>query len=153
MSPKVTDEGDEKNAKGDKAFSQTLRKNATKEENHLWYDFLRTHPLQFRRQVPFGRYIVDFYCAKARLVIELDGSQHYVDRGPECDAVRTQYLQREHGLQILRFTNLDVKKNFEGVCAAINAEIAGGNPSSAPVCTGAPSPQRVESKKTTPSQL
>lgn len=116
-----------------KAFSQSLRKKATREENHLWYDFLRTHPLQFRRQVPFGRYIVDFYCAKARLAIELDGSQHYVGHGPENDAVRTDYLQREHGLHILRFTNLDIKNNFEGVCAAINAEIASRNPSSAPV--------------------
>ena len=115
-----------------KAFSQTLRKNATKEENHLWYDFLKKHPLQFRRQVPFGRYIVDFYCAKAKLAIELDGSQHYVDNGPENDAVRTDYLQQTHGLHILRFTNLDIKDNFEGVCAAINAEIAGRNPSSAP---------------------
>lgn len=116
-----------------KAFSQTLRKNATREENHLWYDFLRTHPLQFRRQVPFGRYIVDFYCAKARLVIELDGSQHYLDSGPENDAMRTDYLQRVHGLHILRFTNLDIKKNFEGVCTVINAEIESRNPSSAPV--------------------
>ena len=116
-----------------KAFSQTLRKNATKEENHLWYDFLKKHPLQFRRQVPFGRYIVDFYCAKVRLAIELDGSQHYTDNGPESDTVRTDYLQRVHGLRVLSFTNLDIKKNFEGVCAAINAEIAGRNPSSAPV--------------------
>ena len=116
-----------------KSFSQTLRKNATKEENHLWYDFLRKHPLQFRRQVPFGRYIVDFYCAKARLAIELDGSQHYIDDGPENDAVRADYLQRTHNLHILRFTNLDIKNNFEGVCTAINAAIASRNPSSAPV--------------------
>ena len=57
--------------------AQELRKNATKEENHLWYDFLRTYPVQFLRQKPFGPYIVDFYCHKAKLAIELDGSQHY----------------------------------------------------------------------------
>ena len=102
--------------KGIKTVSQTLRKNATREENHLWYDFLRTHPLQFRRQVPFGRYIVDFYCAKAKLVIELDGSQHYENRGPEQDAVRTEYLQREHGLRVIRFANPEINHHFEAVC-------------------------------------
>ena len=60
-----------------------MRREATREENHLWYDFLRTYPVQFRRQVPFDRYILDFYCAKAKLAIELDGSQHYKGEGPE----------------------------------------------------------------------
>ena len=60
--------------------SQQLRKNATKEENYLWYEFLRTYPVQFRRQVPFGHVVVDFYCASANLVLELDGSQHFEPR-------------------------------------------------------------------------
>ena len=74
--------------------SQQLRKNATKEENRLWYNYLRAYPVQFRRQVVFGRFIVDFYCAKAKLVLELDGSQHYEGNGPEYDAERTNCLVR-----------------------------------------------------------
>ena len=70
--------------------AQQLRKYATKEENHLWYDFLRTHPIQFLRQKPFGPYVVDFYCHKAKLAIELDGSQHYEEEGIRKDAERTE---------------------------------------------------------------
>ena len=77
-----------------RTHARTLRRNATPEENHLWYDFLRTYPLQFRRQAPFGRYIVDFYCAGARLAVELDGSQHYDGAGPEQDRERTEYLEQ-----------------------------------------------------------
>ena len=69
--------------------AQALRKNAAAEENRLWYDFLRTYPIQFRRQVPLGRYIVDFFCAGAKLAVELDGSQHYEGNGPEYDRERT----------------------------------------------------------------
>ena len=75
-----------------KQYAQELRKNATKEENLLWYKFLRHYPVQFRRQCAFDRYIVDFYCAKARLVVELDGSQHYDRDGMEHDRQRTGYL-------------------------------------------------------------
>ena len=110
--------------------AQTLRKNATKEENHLWYDFLRTYPVQFLRQRPFGPYIVDFYCHSARLAIELDGSQHYEGQGPEQDAARTAYLQEVEKIRVLRFTNLDVKQNFEGVCATIELELQKTLPSS-----------------------
>ena len=87
--------------------AQELRKNATKEENHLWYDFLRTYPVQFLRQKPFGPYIVDFYCHKAKLAIELDGSQHYEGNGPEQDKIRTAYLQEVEKIRVLRFTNLE----------------------------------------------
>ena len=73
-----------------KQYAQKLRKEATKEENLLWYKFLRHYPVQFRRQCPFDRYIVDFYCAKARLVVELDGSQHYEEQGIIKDAERTE---------------------------------------------------------------
>ena len=70
-------------------FAKQLRKEMTKEERHLWYDFLRTHPVRFLRQKVLGEYIADFYSAEAKLVIELDGSQHYEDVNTEKDAERT----------------------------------------------------------------
>ena len=73
--------------------AQTLRKNMTKEERHLWYDFLKAYPIQFKRQYPIGNYIVDFYCYKARLVVELDGSQHCEPEAISYDQKRTQFLQ------------------------------------------------------------
>ena len=94
----------------------------TKEENHLWYDFLRTYPVRFSRQKVLGKYIVDFYCAKAKLVIELDGSQHYDDKGIEKDALRTEFLE-QYGLKVIRISNLDIKKNFDGVCLFIDSEV------------------------------
>ena len=112
--------------------AQQLRKHATKEENHLWYDFLRTHPIQFLRQKPFGPYVVDFYCHKAKLAIELDGSQHYEKEGMRKDAERTEYLWNRENVRILRFTNLDVNQNFEGVCTAIDLALAEALPSSGP---------------------
>lgn len=111
--------------------ARELRKNATKEENHLWYDFLKDHPLQFRRQKVFGRYVVDFFCAKAGLVIELDGGQHYGETGLiQRDQERTDYLENMRGFSVLRFTNLEVTKNFEGVCSAIQQRLAELAPSS-----------------------
>ena len=103
-------------------FSQKLRKNATKEENLLWYQYLRNHPVQFRRQCVFGDYIVDFYCAKARLILELDGSQHYEPEAMCKDTVRTQYLE-SLGLQVLRFTNTDINSNLRGVCQTIDLTV------------------------------
>lgn len=73
-------------------ISQILRKNATKEERHLWYDFLKSYPIQFNRQKVTGDYVVDFYCSKANLVIELDGSQHYENAGLKYEEIRTAYL-------------------------------------------------------------
>ena len=61
--------------------AKNLRKNMTNEERHLWYEFLRDYPLRFSRQKILGKYIVDFYCAKAKLVIEVDGSQHFETKG------------------------------------------------------------------------
>ena len=104
-----------------KSFSQNLRKNATKEENTLWYQYLRKHPIQFRRQCVLGQYIVDFYCAKARLVVELDGSQHFDISGIEHDAQRTQYLEAL-GLKVLRFSNTDINRNLRFVCQKIDSE-------------------------------
>ena len=103
--------------------ARVLRKEMTKEERHLWYDFLRQHPLKFYRQKPIGNYIADFYCLSAKLVIELDGGQHYESSGQEKDRVRTQSLEAM-GLCVLRFSNLDVMKNFDGVCKAIEIELS-----------------------------
>ena len=99
--------------------SQTLRKNMTKEERHLWYDFLKTYPVQFRRQYGIGNYIADFYCYQAKLVIELDGSQHCDPSDIQYDKKRTAYLQAQ-GLLVIRYSNLDIMKNFRGVCENID---------------------------------
>lgn len=99
-----------------------LRREMTKEERHLWYDFLRTYPVRFSRQKVLGRYIVDFYSAKAKLVIELDGSQHYGAEQVAKDAERTAFLNG-YGLQVIRIPNHKVSENFEGVCAYIDAVV------------------------------
>ncbi len=99
-------------------FAQQLRKNMTKEERRLWYDFLKLQPITFNRQKVIGRCIVDFYCARAKLVIELDGSQHCEEDGKAKDAERDEYLHGL-GLTVCRYSNLDVMRNFEGVCTDI----------------------------------
>ena len=99
-------------------FSQKLRRNMTKEERHLWYDFLKSLPVTVNRQKVLGPYIVDFYIASAKLVIELDGSQHYEEAGIASDQARDRYLS-ELGLRVLRYTNLDISRNFDGVCEDI----------------------------------
>ena len=104
------------------ALSQKLRKNQTKEENLLWFCFLKKYPLQFRRQYVISEYIVDFYCHKARLVVELDGSGHYEPEQIEKDRERTSYLETQ-GLLVLRFTNLDVQKKFHAVCEEIDKKV------------------------------
>ena len=110
--------------------AQQLRKNATKEENSLWYQFLRMHPIQFKRQEIIGGYIVDFFCPKAGLVIELDGGQHYEEQGIQYDLERTRYLEKIRGFHVLRFSNLDINQNFEGVCMRINQVLESDAPSS-----------------------
>ncbi len=104
-----------------KPNAHNLRRNMTKEEHLLWYNFLRTYPLQFRRQYIIGSYIVDFYCHKAKLVVELDGSQHYTPQQQEKDVERTKYLE-SLGLRVLRFTNLEVLRQFHAVCQRIDEE-------------------------------
>lgn len=111
----------ERNAKL-KGFSQKLRKNQTKEEALLWYCFLSKYPVRFRRQYIIGDYIVDFYCHKAKLVIELDGSQHYDEQGQAADKQRDAYL-KEQGLTVLRIPNNAIKENFAGVCQHITSYI------------------------------
>lgn len=96
-------------------YAKDLRKNMTKQERHLWYDFLREYPVKFTRQKIIGNYIVDFYCAKAKLVIEVDGSQHYVDKGIRSDKKRSEEL-KQYELQIVRIPNNEIDENFYGVC-------------------------------------
>ncbi len=98
--------------------ARNLRKNMTREERHLWYDFLRGYEPRFVRQKVVGRYILDFYCDAANLAVELDGGQHYEEAGQLHDAQRTEYLEG-FGIKVLRFSNLDVMQHFEGVCRVI----------------------------------
>ena len=102
--------------------AKNLRKNMTKEERHLWYDFLRPYPVRFLRQKILGKYIVDFYCAEAKLIVELDGSQHYEDKEMEYDAERTTYLEL-YGVRVLRIHNNEVNQNFSGVCEYIDLAV------------------------------
>ena len=103
-------------------LAQNLRKNQTKEEARLWYQFLRKYDVRFRRQFPFGPYIVDFYCAKAKLVVELDGSQHYEPEAMQKDLERTLFLEKQ-GLKVLRFTNREINLQFRQVCEVIDLAV------------------------------
>ena len=101
------------------SLAKELRRNATPEENHLWYDFLSTYSVRFQRQKSIDNFIADFYCDKAKLIIEIDGSQHYTKEGKKRDEFRTEILEG-YNLKVIRFTNRDIKKNFRGVCAYID---------------------------------
>ena len=109
--------------------AKELRKNMTPWERKLWYLFLRAYPVRFQRQKVLGEYIADFYCAKARLVIELDGSQHYEDSTMLKDRIRTEKL-KELNLIVLRISNMDIDKNFEGVCHYIDMAVKNSLPQS-----------------------
>ena len=102
--------------------AQNLRKSMTKEERHLWYDFLKEYPVQFKRQYTIGVYIVDFYCYQAKLIIELDGSQHCEPEAIAYDQHRTAYLQRQ-GYYVFRISNRDVMTQFRAVCDAIDTAV------------------------------
>ena len=102
--------------------ARALRREATRQERHLWYDYLRSYPLRFQRQKAIGNYIVDFYCHKAGLVVELDGSHHYEEDAAHYDAQRTAFLN-ERGLTVLRIANIDIDRNFEGACMEIDKTI------------------------------
>ena len=106
------------NNPSNKEKAQRLRREMTKEERHLWYDFFKTMGIHANRQKPIGPYIVDFYIASAGLVIELDGGQHFEEAGKEYDEKRDRFL-REQRLTVLRYSNLDVNRNFRGVCEDI----------------------------------
>lgn len=95
-----------------------MRKDQTKEAQ-LWYQFLRKYPVRFHWQYVIGNYIVDFYCHKAKLVIELDGSQHFEEENKAADKQRDIYLQQQ-GLTVLRIPNNAITENFSGVCEHID---------------------------------
>ena len=103
-------------------LAKNLRKRATPWENKLWYRFLRTFPVRFQRQKAIGEYIVDFYCAKAKLIIELDGKGHTMPEQGNIDVERTKYLEKED-FKVLRFNNLDVSRRFKTVCETIEIEV------------------------------
>lgn len=103
-------------------YAQELRKNMTPEERKLWYEYLNRYPIRFRRQITVGIYILDFYCAGAKLAIEIDGAQHYLPQGKQHDLYRTNYLN-EQGIKVLRFTNRDVMENLQGVCTMIDKTV------------------------------
>ena len=100
-------------------ISKVLRKNMTKEEKHLWYDFLKQLPQTVHRQKVIGPYIVDFYCHSAKLVIETDGSQHFYDEEQVYDHQRTEYLEQK-GLHVLRISNRQINEEFKSVCEHID---------------------------------
>ena len=100
-------------------LAKNLRKNSTRQENHLWYDFLSKYEIPVQRQKAIGDFIVDFYCYRAKLVIEIDGSQHRTLAGSNRDSMRTEILEA-YGLKIVRFTNEQIDKNFLDVCEQID---------------------------------
>ena len=109
-------------------LAKALRKNMTPWERKLWYDFLKYYPVRFQRQKAIGNYIADFYCAKARLVIELDGGGHYTPEQDEKDRLRTKDLE-SMSLTVVRICNLDIDRNFRGVCEYIDLTVKNLSPS------------------------
>lgn len=105
-----------------KQRAQEMRKNATQQENKLWYDFLRGYEYHFTRQKPIDNYIVDFYCHSKKLIIEIDGNQHYTQDGLEYDYVRTKVME-SLGLHVMRFTNKEIDTEFHKVCKTIQEHI------------------------------
>ena len=102
--------------------SRELRKNMTPQEGKLWHLYLRDYPIKIYRQRIIDTYIVDFYCSKAKLIIEIDGSQHYTFEGKEYDKFRTEILEK-YGLKVIRFSNTEIDTNIHNVCVAIDKEI------------------------------
>ena len=103
-------------------LARSLRHHMTKEEKRLWFDFLRSYPVKFSRQKVLGKYIADFYSAKAKLVIELDGSEHYTEESERYDQERTYFLEG-FDLKVIRFSNLEIQRNFNNVCEYIDTII------------------------------
>ena len=111
-------------------LAKTLRKNMTPWERKIWYEFLRNYPVRFQRQKAIGNYIADFYCAKARMIIELDGGGHYTPEQAKKDELRTNDLESMN-LTVLRICNLDIDRNFHGVCEYIDGVVKSSLPQSA----------------------
>ncbi|MCD7889845.1 MAG: endonuclease domain-containing protein [Oscillospiraceae bacterium] len=105
-----------------KEKARKLRKKMTPEESHLWYDFLKSYPVRIYRQRSIDYFIADFYCSEAKLIIEIDGNQHYTEDGKTQDEVRNEILER-YGLEVIRFTNDDIKYRFKNVCDEIDKVI------------------------------
>lgn len=106
-------------------FGKELRRNMTKEERHLWFDYLSTYKPRFYKQRLIGNYIADFYCAKARLVIELDGGQYYDESyNQHNDRLRTEFFDSRN-IEVIRFSNVDIWNNFEGVCSRVVEAVRG----------------------------
>lgn len=103
-------------------YAKNLRKEMTREERKLWYEFLRSYPIRFLRQKVIDEYIVDFYCARAKLVIEIDGSQHYEAGHMEYDKKRTEHLKKL-GLRVIRIPNNEISGNFDDICSYIDTVI------------------------------
>ena len=102
--------------------AKELRKNATRQEKNLWYGFLNSYPVRFQRQKSIDSFVADFYCHEAKLVVELDGSQHYEEAGIARDKERSAILEK-YGLKVIRFSNLEVDRNFQGVCTALDLAV------------------------------
>ena len=102
--------------------AKELRRDMTPQERHLWYDFLKDYPVRFQRQKAIDSFIIDFYCASAKLMIELDGSQHFSAQGLAYDEERSDVLSK-YGLAVLRFTNTEIEKQFDVVCQRIHQEV------------------------------
>ena len=103
-------------------LAKNLRKNATKQEKHLQYDFLKNYEIKFQRQKAIGEYIVDFYCPSLKFAIEIDGNQHYSIEGLEKDRVRTEEINKQ-GIQVIRITNTQIDKDFTWICEFLDKEI------------------------------
>ena len=110
--------------KKNEIHAKNLRQNMTPWERKLWHCFLKNYPVRFQRQKCIDRYIADFYCFRAKLVIELDGGGHYDPENIKKDEIRTKVLE-SYGLKVLRFCNLDIDRNFYGVCTVIDQEVQG----------------------------
>ncbi|MBQ8381653.1 MAG: endonuclease domain-containing protein [Clostridia bacterium] len=116
-------------------LAKNLRKNAAPQENHLWYDFLSKYKIRFQRQKAIDNFIADFYCHKAKLVIEIDGAQHYTAEGKQNDEFRTEILEG-YDLRVIRFTNYQIDHNFDGVCKYIDRIVKGSLREGAPAAGG-----------------
>ena len=103
-------------------LAKNLRKNATPQENRLWYDFLSKYEVRFQRQKAIDNFIADFYCHKAKLIIEIDGSQHSTEQGMQKDEFRTEILEG-YELKVIRFTNKQINTNFRAVCDYIDVVV------------------------------
>ncbi len=104
------------------SFAKNLRTNATPQEKHLWYDFLSNYEIRFQRQKAIDNFIADFYCHKAKLVIEIDGSQHGTEEGAKKDEFRTEILEG-YDLKVIRFTNRQINTKFKAVCEYIDSVV------------------------------